>query len=340
MDLKDNDMCNKNVWVKLYGENSTVTTSYLKAIGAAYQTLGKTVRYFTDVDTPEMSRLDTIVIATAMDCYRLHLKGFKQIVFWSQGVWPEESFARHEGRLRLALCNHIEKQALVWADKLFLVSRAMLRHYEMKYSLELETKSFVMACSNEEIHPEAFMVKEKYSHPVFAYAGSLVSYQCIDQMLEAYADAKAHFPESRFLFFTNEVEEAKHRVDALGLKDVVIDNKPQNQLWKYIADAKYGFVLREDTTVNRVATPTKISTYLASGVIPIYGSCIEAFSETSKHIYKLEYNKDTFIADLTAIEAEDINASDIFKQYKDYFAANLSLSSRADDITEFLKKAV
>ena len=331
-------MSNGNVWVKLYGENSTVTTSYLRAIGNAYEALGRNVRYFTDGDEPAMEKTETVVIATAIDGFKLHLRGFEHIVFWSQGVWPEESFLRHESRPRLAACDFIEKKALVWAEKVFLVSNAMLRHYEEKYSMGLACKCLVMACSNEEVHPEAFAMEGKYSQPIFTYAGSLVAYQCIDQMLCAYAKARAVFPEARLLFFTDEVEEAERKVAAMGLEGVVVDSKPQDQLWKYVAEAKYGFVLREDSVINRVATPTKISTYLANGVIPVYGSCIEAFSETSGDILRLEYNEETFVDDLRELEAMNIAASDVFGQYSGYFAKYLSLANRANDIAEFLAK--
>lgn len=331
-------MSNGNVWVKLYGENSTVTTSYLKAIGNAYESLGRTVRYFTDGDELAMGKVDTVVIATAIDGFKFHLRGFGHVVFWSQGVWPEESFLRHGSRPRLAVCDFVEEKALVWAEKVFLVSNAMLRHYEEKYSIDLVDKSFVMACSNEEIHPEAFTVEGKYSRLVFTYAGSLVTYQCIDQMLSAFAKARAAFPEARLLFFTDEVEEAERKVAAMGLEGVDIDSKPQDQLWKYVAEAKYGFVLREDSVINRVATPTKISTYLANGVIPIYGNCIEAFSETSGGILKLEYNEETFVDDLKELETSDIVALDVLDQYSGYFAKYLSLANRADDMTKFLAK--
>lgn len=331
-------MSSNNVWVKLYGENSTVTTSYLKAIGGAYEALGRNVHYFMDEDEPAMKKNDTVVIATAIDAFKLHLRGFRHIAFWSQGVWPEESFLRHESRLRLTVCDFVEKKALVWAEKVFLVSNAMFRHYEEKYSIGLAGKSFVTACSNEEIHPNAFAMEGKYSRPIFTYAGSLVAYQCIDQMLCAYAKARAVFPEARLLFFTNEVEEAERKVAAMGLEGVIVDSRPQDQLWKYVAEAKYGFVLREDSVINRVATPTKISTYLANGVIPIYGSCIEAFSETSEGILRLKYNEETFVDDLRELETMNIAAEDIFNQYSDYFAKYLSLADRANDMIEFLAK--
>ena len=52
---------------------------------------------------------------------------------------------------------------------------------------------------------------------------------------------------------------------------------PKEQVKHELEDATYGFILRHDIDVNRVATPTKISSYLAAGVLPIYSTCLRDF---------------------------------------------------------------
>lgn len=44
-----------------------------------------------------------------------------------------------------------------------------------------------------------------------------------------------------------------------------------------LADVKFGFVLRNDVPVNRVATPTKLSSYLSAGVIPVFSKYLKDF---------------------------------------------------------------
>ena len=52
--------------------------------------------------------------------------------------------------------------------------------------------------------------------------------------------------------------------------------------------AKFGFALREDTVVNRVATPTKLANYVASGIIPIYSECVHDFyKQSSSNPYQI-----------------------------------------------------
>ena len=48
-----------------------------------------------------------------------------------------------------------------------------------------------------------------------------------------------------------------------------------NELLKY----KYGFLLRRDNLVNNVATPTKMNSYLACGLIPIFTDAITDYKD-------------------------------------------------------------
>lgn len=329
-------MNKERVWVRLYEENATVTDKYLQAIGAVYESSGHEVRYVRNLDEVFAAKDEVIVVATAPDAFWFLRKGFRHIVYWAQGVWPEENYLRHRSRLRFAVCSAIEKTALRGAERLFLVSSAMLRHYEQKYDLNIARKSMVMACSNETLHHESFMVKGKYDRPVFTYAGSLVEYQCIDQTLEAFAAVKERLPRAELLLFTGEVEEAKRKIACLGISGVTVDCKPQEDLQYHISRAKYGFVLRDDCAINRVATPTKISTYLANGVIPVYSKCLEAFSETSTDITRLEFDSETFVDDLIRFEKAHVIPAEIESQYADYFTKYLDLASRKQDIQSFL----
>lgn len=52
-----------------------------------------------------------------------------------------------------------------------------------------------------------------------------------------------------------------------------------------LRDVKFGFVLRDDIAVNNVATPTKLSSYLSAGVIPIYSSALKDFYEKTKFMH-------------------------------------------------------
>ncbi|MFH4294131.1 hypothetical protein WAJ58_23570, partial [Acinetobacter baumannii] len=67
-----------------------------------------------------------------------------------------------------------------------------------------------------------------------------------------------------------------------SIKYVSLENL-DTELLKY----KYGFLIRENHIVNNVATPTKMNSYLANGIIPIYLSFIDHF--------KVNFNEYDFI---------------------------------------------
>ena len=53
---------------------------------------------------------------------------------------------------------------------------------------------------------------------------------------------------------------------------IIIDHKTHAELTEIYTKCHYGFILREDIVVNRVACPTKLVEYLAMGVVPIVDS--------------------------------------------------------------------
>ena len=327
----------RKCWVGLIKENSVVTEPYLRAIGDSYASLGFDVKYVYDVLSGGDLRQDVYVVAVAPSAARLAKKGAKHIVFWAQGIWPEESYMRNGSRMRFAYCGLIEKTALRKAERLFLVSNAQLEHYEKKYRLALRGKAYVMPCSNAVFHDQSFELEGKYSHPVFVYAGSLAKYQCIDRMLDAFAAAQAVKPSAELLFYTGQQEEAKTLVEARGLKNVTVGYAKPSEMDGILARAKYGFVIRDDSAVNRVATPTKISSYISNGVIPVYTASLRAFEETSNGVTKLLYDENTFMSLFSDFEEFSIDSCKLREEYRRYFDSQFNLVLREDEIADFLK---
>ena len=324
------------VWIELCRSNGIVTDAYLNAIGDTFRRLGYRVQYTYSVNDCPGTTSDIFVVAVAPSAVKLLAKGKKNIVFWAQGVWPEESFERHKSCIRFAACSFVEKRALSRAKRVFVVSSAQQHHYEEKYSIDLSNKTFVMSCSNEPFHREAFFTSGKYQHPVFLYAGSLAKYQCVDLMLDAFGRAQRVLPDARLLFYTRQQEEAKRLVEDHGLENVEIDYKTQDELSAAIAAVKYGFVIRDNSIVNRISTPTKISTYIANGIIPIYSSSLLSFSESAEGLMRIPYEQDTFVESLQSIESRSIEPKEVLSQYEDYYRKELSYKYKESMLDAFL----
>lgn len=91
-------------------------------------------------------------------CGHPHRKRLQAFNLLGTGNRPEEDYLRFGSKPRrfaFAIC---EQFALRRAQRIFMVSDAMRRHFEGKYRLDLVPKTFVAPCCNEVLHPLSFQV--------------------------------------------------------------------------------------------------------------------------------------------------------------------------------------
>ncbi|WP_257669531.1 hypothetical protein [Parapedobacter tibetensis] len=105
------------------------------------------------------------------------------------------------------------------------------------------------------------------------YSGNTQSWQNIELMLETIKNND--YGNIRFDILTGEPEQMKKLLAKFGLqsnKRIHVQTVDPKELDAYYHNAHYGFVLRDDITVNHVACPTKMVEYLFYGIIPIVKS--------------------------------------------------------------------
>ena len=186
---------------------------------------------------------------------------------------------------RKALWEFLERFALKHAEKIFFVSETMLGHYKRKYGYA-KKNHFIMPCFNQELDLSCFTV-DKYKSPSFVYAGSMSRWQCIDETLLLYKKIKQQFPQAALTLLTKEQEYAKQLCEKYHVT-ADIQFVPSSELQNKLKEYKYGFIVRDDITVNNVATPTKMNSYMAAGVIPVYSDVIGDFkSQFSDVLYTI-----------------------------------------------------
>lgn len=224
---------------------------------------------------------DVIICDSSIIALHYFIRGYKNLVIWYQGVLPEESYLRNKSKIRSFALGMIEYIGLRYAKACFFVSDTMKKHYETKYRISLKHKSYIMPCFNEKtLNEEAFQDEIKGSICEFLYAGSLSKWQCFEKTAELYhsIEAKSSIP-TKFCVYTKEKEKAQNIIDELKIQSYCIDFVSAKELSDRIKSCRYGFVLREDSVINRVATPTKFSNYLSNGIIPIFSDCLKSFYE-------------------------------------------------------------
>lgn len=265
---------------------------------------------------------------------------------WFQGIGPEEYELLHNYTLKSKLAkmylSYLEKKSLQKTTLCLFVSKEMKRFYEVKYNLNFNAKSLIIPCYNKKLDIASFLTKKKYENLSFVYAGALYGWQCIEESLQIFKKIYNHNPSATLTLLTAQKKEAEELIKKYNLKNVSIDfvklEKLQNELVKY----KYGFLLRKNDPINNVATPTKMNSYLAAGIIPIYTDVVVDFEENidlKDYSIKCRLEKDTLeeIADqIIAFNNKRIIVEDIKQVYGQVFNQYYSDDKYIEQIIEKL----
>lgn len=215
----------------------------------------------------------------------LYLKGHRVVVD-IHGAAPEEAaYSRAKlGQTDLSIVswfNAIEKGIVEHADRIIVVSNAMLHHLESKWGREIGDRTAVLPIAlgeifsqegNQSLRSDWGDIRALRDANTFIYCGGLQHYQCIPEMLENFTEMHRCDPNARLLVITPDVskfnEIVRLRCPSIASVVTAISAFPE-EVPALLRLGKFGYVLREDSLINRVACPTKINEYLVAGLVII-----------------------------------------------------------------------
>lgn len=198
-----------------------------------------------------------------------------KIIAWQQGIVYEE--AKLNRPLHKRIFHYFAEQMCVrHADLMLLTSSGMLEYYQ-KHANYHKTNYVIMPCFNMALS-DALPDMNKFKRPTFVYAGNTSAWQCFDTMLDVYALIEKAIPSARLFLYCKIEDVDKQRIEERGIKNYAVDYVSVDELQRRMMDYKYGFLLREKNWINYVATPTKMNSYLAAYVIPIFSDGVEDFN--------------------------------------------------------------
>lgn len=265
------------------GSKSPVVSKYMDilrdgALEAGVQTEDIPIR-FHNIDKDSLIISDSPLVAI-----KYILRGFHNNVVWFQGVQPEESYLRRKSKIRYLILSLIEKIVLERALWCFFVSDDMKDHYISKYKIDLNENCTIIPCFNEEsVYPDAFIKNDSIIE--FVYVGGMQEWQCFEDTVKIYKDVERLYSGGcKFSVYTADEKKAECILTRYGIKSFGVGYVKPSDLHESIKTANYGFVLRHDSIVNNVSTPTKISNYIANGIIPIYSPTIHSFASKDREI--------------------------------------------------------
>jgi len=278
-------------------QNVVVLNFYLDVIKEALIKLNYQCDYIKSLIG--VSKQDLVVFPIGKDAFKYYHKGYRNIILWQQGATGAESYMRHSSKIRRAILNYMDCFVMKKAKMIFYVSQYMQQYYEKMAGTSFAHKAYVMPCFNEVLDKDVVANKD-YSKKNFTYVGSLDLWQCFNETVEIFAEIERQIPGAFLKVLTFQTEKAKQILEQKGIHNYSVTCVPKEQVKAELADCTYGFIIRHDVDVNRVATPTKISSYLSAGVLPIYSTCLKDFhmqAEGKSFAYPLnpEDNVDSLI---------------------------------------------
>lgn len=175
-----------------------------------------------------------------------------------------------------------------------------------------------------------------HNKKVIIYAGSVVSYQCIDEMIDLFKGLVEVDNSFYFIFLvansskTIITEKFKDR----NIKDAHyrVDSVPHKEVLNYCMASDYGIIIRNNSLVNRVSSPTKILEYLATGLPLIITNNIGDFSQYPVTKVELKYtdiiNSNINYEKITKLMEEHIDRESNFNNCRDILLKNFVWESQ------------
>ena len=322
------------------------TSFYIDIIKCAIAKAGNNVSITYSI--ADLRDNDVAVVVKVTTAYRVLKKNKRQkMIIWLQGIQPEEMLMSdtilYKKIYYYIALRYLERKAFEHIPFMIYVSEEMKKHYENKFGVN-NRLSFIMPCFNLELDEKSFEDEERYKRQKFVYAGSLDAWQCFEKTLDVFSKVKEKMRNASLTILTKDTENAYFMVQKHNLEDVEIKYIPKGLVQAELQKYKYGFIIREDVNVNRVATPTKLNSYMASGVIPIVSDSLTDFVDnTSKCKYICRIGNDLTpgkIADkIVSFEKLNIDIADIKNEYiqifSSYYNANKYINSLSHLIITF-----
>lgn len=187
------------------------------------------------------------------------------------GIVPEEELMLGS-RERSQFFGEVEREIVQKARHMLVVTSAMERHLATKYPgshkpLHLPVYDFGAADLTRDSLSELFATRAHSPKDVCVYAGGTQVWQCVDEMLEL---IKVTSNLNDHELYSHDEQHIKSLLLKHGLSSELFGGYIGKDVLRTVyGRSTFGFAIRKESPVNRVASPTKLCDYCAAGVIPI-----------------------------------------------------------------------
>ena len=120
----------------------------------------------------------------------------------------------------------------------------------------------------------------------FVYCGSYRTYQLIDKTLELYSSISKKIPNTKLFIFSNNQDEIKREIELINLpiENYRLMSLERTEVDTYLNAMDFSLLLRDNSILNIVSSPTKFPEYLINGLPVITTDYVGDFSsQVRKH---------------------------------------------------------
>ena len=187
-------------------------------------------------------------------------------IFDMHGAYPEE--LRMYGREEQAgIDEEQERLAMQYGQAVVCVTQSMAEHLTQKYGRIPGEVILLPIFDEKKLRQCRALEKKESGKATVVYAGGMQKWQNVEMMQEAASRTCGAF---RYCFFTPDPQAFwKKWTYGARSREIEVSSKTPDEVVSAYASCDYGFLLRDDIVVNRVACPTKLVEYLAAGILPI-----------------------------------------------------------------------
>lgn len=198
------------------------------------------------------------------------------------------------------LLDKFENRSCQQATCVVCQSEYMKEHLIKKYHVSDADKLFVYKCNANtdifKLNPTARKATRKKlnindSAQIFIYSGGLHKWQRVNDALQIFEEYHSQYPDSKFILLTLDKIGAKNLVNNQFpniSKSVIIESANHDEVPDYLNAADAAFLLRDDTTLNAVASPTKLAEYMACGLAVISTNVSTYWINSTEFIFNID----------------------------------------------------
>lgn len=245
------------------------------------------------------------------------------------GALPEEYVYLHDKRS--TWLERVESNSMLNADTIICQSNEMKRHIYRKFNLNHNVVIYRCGVDigvfKRDNHRRISLRKNlgyNENDIVFVYSGGMHKWQRVEDVLVVFSKYHSYNRNSKLLVLTKETESFRDKLNKFADSSDVISacqvySLSYNEVPDYLNAADVAFLLRDNDIMNAVASPTKLSEYLACGLPVISTRVSDVWLDTEGLKYLFNIDEES-IQQITSF-VNDISSD----QVVDYAINNLSL---------------